>query len=307
MATTRMVPNSSSSSGGYDGQEKHGSVVSSGSSTKDYELYDYPTNVTPNYRSIPMWLEWIIMTSSCSFFTFLFHHITKTSGTIFIPGKNKKKIAFSILQVLLSWLTCRTIVQDLFYSPSRISQPWMNLRPCSLSHSSTIGTTVTLPLSPSSQTLLNKKEPSTSNNNNNDNNDNDIEIEPLGVHYIKYDNKKQNHYIKHDNNENIKSDNNDSRIKQNRNSFSFDALHCNHGFGASSLSWLPALPSLTRVAQAPFGIAHDCVGFGLTERPLKASSLFPYTSTATAAIGKELLSEQQQQQQPPNCLRYLVR
>lgn len=100
-------------------------------------------------------------------------------------------------------------------------------------------------------------------------------MDPLGVHYIKYDNPDST-------------------------DFQFDALHCNHGFGASSLSWLPALPSLTKIAKAPFGLAHDCVGFGLTERPLPTSRqlsknpnlLLPYTSAGTAAIGNELLASQ---------------
>lgn len=97
----------------------------------------------------------------------------------------------------------------------------------------------------------------------------------LGVHYLRYDPAV-----------------NGSLKCQKR----FDVLHCNHGFGASSLSWLPALPSLADRIGARVGLAHDAVGFGLTERP-KASrgrkeDLIPYSLAGSAAIGVNLVTNE---------------
>lgn len=44
-------------------------------------------------------------------------------------------------------------------------------------------------------------------------------------------------------------------------------IYVNHGFGASSLSWLPAIPALAQRLNAAHVIGHDAAGFGFTERP----------------------------------------
>jgi hypothetical protein len=44
-------------------------------------------------------------------------------------------------------------------------------------------------------------------------------------------------------------------------------IHCSHGFGACSLSWAKVLPRLAETLSARV-LAHDCPGFGLTERLL---------------------------------------
>jgi hypothetical protein len=44
-------------------------------------------------------------------------------------------------------------------------------------------------------------------------------------------------------------------------------IHCSHGFGACSLSWAKVLPRLAETLSAR-ALAHDCPGFGLTERLL---------------------------------------
>jgi pimeloyl-ACP methyl ester carboxylesterase len=67
----------------------------------------------------------------------------------------------------------------------------------------------------------------------------------------------------------------------------FDALYVNHGFGASSLSWLPAIPSLTRQLKAKVCLGHDAVGLGFTERPEKDLKWFSTKGSAT--IGTNLL------------------
>jgi pimeloyl-ACP methyl ester carboxylesterase len=66
----------------------------------------------------------------------------------------------------------------------------------------------------------------------------------------------------------------------------FQALHCNHGFGASSLSWLPALPSLMDRLGARVALAHDAPGFGFTDR---SDNITTYTRGTSAEIGTQLL------------------
>ncbi|KAL7453403.1 hypothetical protein ACHAWC_005081 [Mediolabrus comicus] len=72
----------------------------------------------------------------------------------------------------------------------------------------------------------------------------------------------------------------------------FDAISLHHGFGASSLSWLPILPSLVQQLNARVGVAHDSVGFGFTDRPHddgSGSNLVEYSSEMNVGIGFELL------------------
>lgn len=75
----------------------------------------------------------------------------------------------------------------------------------------------------------------------------------------------------------------------------FDALYVNHGFGASSLSWLPALPVLTARLNCRHGLGHDARGFGFSAR---SSSLKDYTSEASAQVGLHLLLQQQPHASP---------
>ncbi|CAB9525306.1 expressed unknown protein [Seminavis robusta] len=66
----------------------------------------------------------------------------------------------------------------------------------------------------------------------------------------------------------------------------FQALYMNHGFGASSLSWLPVLPRMVDRLRTRVGLGHDAVGFGFTDRPATKSA---FTPTGSAAIGTSLL------------------
>jgi pimeloyl-ACP methyl ester carboxylesterase len=68
----------------------------------------------------------------------------------------------------------------------------------------------------------------------------------------------------------------------------FDALYLQHGFGASSLSWLPAIPSLVDRLNARVGLGHDTVGFGFTDRPKET---IWYTKKQSARIAHQLLKE----------------
>ncbi|KAG7353482.1 serine aminopeptidase, S33 [Nitzschia inconspicua] len=92
----------------------------------------------------------------------------------------------------------------------------------------------------------------------------------LGVHFLEYQH---------------------AHVKNTTNEHRFDALYLQHGFGASSLSWLPVIPSLVHRLNARVGLAHDAVGFGFTDRP---SNQKWYTSKQSARIAHQVMRHQQQ-------------
>ncbi|KAG5177324.1 Alpha/Beta hydrolase protein [Tribonema minus] len=66
-------------------------------------------------------------------------------------------------------------------------------------------------------------------------------------------------------------------------------LHCNHGFGACSLSWVPVLAPLSAALDA-HALAHCQPGFGLTERiGLSGNAQAGYTQANGAYISAELV------------------
>jgi len=91
--------------------------------------------------------------------------------------------------------------------------------------------------------------------------DDETEAFSLGVHYLQYDNQG---FVEAKEME-ANADNNINN--NNNNGQSFGAVYCQHGFGASSLSWLPVLPELARNIGARVALGHDAVGFGFTDRP----------------------------------------
>jgi len=83
----------------------------------------------------------------------------------------------------------------------------------------------------------------------NNNSDPTTTTTELGVHFLQYNNKA------------TRGATFAEKSRQ------FRGIYCNHGFGASSLSWLPVLPKLVARLGARVGVAHDAVGFGFTDRP----------------------------------------
>ena len=77
----------------------------------------------------------------------------------------------------------------------------------------------------------------------------------------------------------------------------YDAIYYNHGFGASSLSFLPVLPSLTERLRARLSVAHDAPGFGFTDRLSTSASVrgergkpvLSYAADGNAALGIAML------------------
>jgi pimeloyl-ACP methyl ester carboxylesterase len=93
---------------------------------------------------------------------------------------------------------------------------------------------------------------------------------PIGVHYLKYSKKKE-----------IKGGGSIIPL--------VDAVYVHHGFGASSLSWLPTLPSLVHRLGARVGLGHDMVGFGFTDR---RGGLDWYTTDASARISRAVFAKE---------------
>jgi len=87
---------------------------------------------------------------------------------------------------------------------------------------------------------------------------------PIGIHYLKYANGKKG-------------------------TLKLDAIYVHHGFGASSLSWLPTLPSLVDRLDARVGLGHDMVGFGFTDRQ---DILDWYTTDSSARISQAVFSKE---------------
>ena len=110
-------------------------------------------------------------------------------------------------------------------------------------------------------------------------------VEPIGVHSIRYTRRRT--------------------VVTNGTLRKYHGISFHHGFGASSLSWLPVLPSIVErlgKGRHAIGVAHDAPGFGFTDRPDGDvdEGLRQYSSENSADIGLALLveslSEQQQQQ-----------
>jgi len=120
----------------------------------------------------------------------------------------------------------------------------------------------------------------------------------LGVHYLCYDNPKTKSptaatdidadTVDVDVVGNINVNNNANEDAQHKQRFG--AIYVNHGFGASSLSWLPVLPLMVNRLGAKKGLGHDAIGFGFTDRPLtNQPTLDLYTTDGSANIGTTLL------------------
>ncbi len=97
----------------------------------------------------------------------------------------------------------------------------------------------------------------------------------LGVHYLRYDNDEDA--------------DEDESAAANSKGRSFGAMYFQHGFGASSLSWLPVLPKLAKQMNARVALGHDTVGFGFTDRPKDARW---YRPKQAARIAKEIMAKE---------------
>ena len=157
-----------------------------------------------------------------------------------------------LLKSLASFFISATLIQDIFCAPSRID-------------TTTLAQNNWLPSKLSSYSIVSTSIPPQVVHDGLQR-----DMDPIGVHFLEY--KNEDHEPDHE--------------------YQFDAIHFNHGFGASSLSWLPVIPSLTERLGGRVGMAHDAPGFGFTDKPLssgRTKGLVPYSSAGSAAIGNALL------------------
>lgn len=75
-------------------------------------------------------------------------------------------------------------------------------------------------------------------------------------------------------------------------------IYLNHGFGASSLSWLPVLPKLANKLAIGTALGHDAMGFGFSQR---SRYLELFTLPKSAAIATALI-----QQRCPQASEYIL-
>jgi len=260
----------------------------------DEYLHPMPSQLHPIYRPIPiLWKSFIY---AFSFVISKFWALTKTAASTqgqIQSGKTLKQFLVVLTRALVIAVTTSTILQDIYLPPSRVSMStliqnqWL---PSSLSRYEIISPLFTLHMDSNVSEGKSKET------------DTDMTllqtIPPIGVHYLQYNNDGNE---KDGNKKDEEQSNQTNDVIQPPKKHNFDAVYFNHGFGASSLSWLPAIPSLVQTLKGKVGIAHDAVGFGFTERPSSSSSsvekssrveneLAMYTSAGSAALGLSLLN-----------------
>ncbi|KAL7506243.1 hypothetical protein ACHAXN_003522 [Cyclotella atomus] len=206
-------------------------------------LYNIPSKLSPIYKSIPYWIEFLISTSSLAI-------VSRRIITSLIQGLQLewtvKKVLMLLFRYIILWSAARIAIQETFFHPSRVSTQYLSQRsslPSLLSNYQTI-----LPKTTQSFTAI-----------------------PIGVHSLQY------HHV--------------NQTPQNK--YKYAAIQFHHGFGASSLSWLPILPLLTQRLGAKVGIAHDAPGFGFTDRPNAdgLDGLRQYQVENSVGIGMALLEK----------------
>ncbi len=236
-------------------------------------LYDIPSDIHATYRPLPLLVRILISLSSAAIswkefitLTFTVHH-RLISATI-------KNIMIILVRYLLVSSVAKLCLQELMSPPSRVTTKYLadnDFLPSSLSRYQFVTPVASQDVmggNTSEEKGIEKKAMSS-----------------IGVHSLRYTNPN---YVAE-----VESDQKQQRRQQKQQQLdskpdSIDSIYLHHGFGASSLSWLPLLPSLTDQLGARVGVAHDSVGFGFTDRP---DSLEAYSSEANVGIGLELLND----------------
>lgn len=250
---TQVHGHSNSSSSSSDTTSRRESTEKLHPLKDEPNLYNLPTSIRPEYQTVPIVVKMIL-----GFVSVLLSSI-RSSTTLGSIGKAPLRKLRFVFKAFVYFILSMAAVQDLFYAPSRISMTallgntWL---PSRFSQYSIVHAAVP-------QQLVYKEDVGR------------LQIDPIGVHFLEYKNDAK------------------SLVDVDDDKYTFDAIHFNHGFGASSLSWLPAIPSLVQKLNGKLGLAHDAPGFGFTDRPVssgKKGGLVPYSSAANAAIGNVLLT-----------------
>lgn len=234
-------------------------------------VFNFPSSIFPEYQPLPLVLK--AMLGFLSLFTWsriavippvrvlvsaFVNANASTNAANILNGRNIKFLLKSIVSFIISTM----LIQDIFYAPSRIDTAALarnNWLPSKLSCYSTVKTSIPSHILFGHEVDGHGQEP--------------LDMDAMGVHFLEYENESHQHNPDHEHR--------------------FDVIYFNHGFGASSLSWLPAIPSLVNKLRGKVGLAHDAPGFGFTDRPQSSGrrgGLVPYSSAGSAALGNTLLA-----------------
>jgi len=222
----------------------------------DGTLRDFPAGISPNYGPIP----WIYRG-----LTYIGSIIVSSWIRVSSWGELRKLSVRAIFEVvgraIVMAFISTIVVQDLFFAPTRVTTEELIELP-----SSSVPTYGNLPSKYSVYEPIQVFQPLYNIDRSKLNLNDSVSF---GTHYLRY--KKEKFLV---------DDLNDSK---------YDVLHYSHGFGASSLSWLPCFRLLVEKT-SDVGLAHDAIGFGLTERPaLDRNAIDNYSLEKSAALGTSLV------------------
>ena len=235
-------------------------------------LHDFPVGVSPDYKPIPVLIRAVI--NLLSIFISLCWSKVSLSSISRIVSWRDVRIKVLLKLFVQAWclsFMATTFLQDLAFGPSRIPLSRQleefklgsrDLLPSQYSNLENVKTSNLIASSSfNDSTDIIKNEDSYS----------------LTTHFLRVQGTPVDFDAKR----------NDQTV--------FDVLHCSHGFGASSLSWLPALLPLVNTFRANTGLAHDAVGFGFTERPDDKNNLDKYSLAISAGIGLSLIHHEMEE------------
>jgi len=268
-------------------------------------LYDIPSILRPTYRPLPFLVRIFINLSSAAISWKEFFTLTFT-----IHHKNISATFKNIMTILVRYLVVSSVaklcLQEIRSPPSRVTTKYLAendllpstlsryqfVTPVSIHHSDVViggggggGDDASEEQQQQQQDGVEKITTTTTTIKRKG-----IEMDPIGVHSLQYINPNYDNEIKEQQQQQQQHQQHRWRLHHHHHqhiSNSIDALYFHHGFGASSLSWLPVLPSLVEQMGARVGVAHDSVGFGFTDRP--HHSLEGYSVETNVGIGLELL------------------
>lgn len=265
--------------------------------TDEPNLYNLPTELYPTYRPMPLILRLVLPIVSAVIVATRYRYSLPMRWSDILSPLNSRRVLLSppvirytlsfLLRSVLLWTIATLSIQENYFPPSQITTTSLaqaGQLPSTLSRYS-----IVTPLPEVVDRGAVVQTP----------------VIPIGVHSIRYTKRGKT---------GVTTDN-ESTFKN------YDGISFHHGFGASSLSWLPALPSIVerlgsnkgRHSPAAVGVAHDAPGFGFTDRPDGDvdGGLRQYSSENSANIGLALLveslSEQQQQDQDEDSVAAIMK
>lgn len=200
-----------------------------------------------------------------------------------------------LIRTVVVYTIVMLVVQEWFYLPSRVTTGYLarGIRlPSSLSRYSVV-TPIPMELGKAEETIASAPP---------------FPSAIIGVHSLRYYARQRQTTTA------FSSDDTNGRRQQFRRYYDGISLH--HGFGASSLTWLPLLPSLVEQlggnrdgvgdGVGGVGVARDATGFGFTDCPSddgEGGGLKQYGSENSAGIGLALLMESMSNQLNSNAMK----